>query len=382
MTAVNALLRDLETTFGTTTVSERAVTVSRLTDLFLVTAQGLTEEQIGVFDVVIGRLASAIEARARAELSHRLADVGNAPHGVVMMLALDEIEVARPVLARSPRLTEQDLVTVASQKSQEHLLAITQRPRLSEPVTDFLVLRGNQQVSHAVASHPAAQLSRRGMSLLLTRAKRDESLMTVLSGRGDMPPDLMSQLVAVAKDAARERLVETVPAEEAAQAQAAVDGAAQEILAPEAVAEVGAEVQRFEAALAEVRALEAARKLNEAEVLAFAEAGKLEHVICAVAIITGLGIAAAERAMMGPDRDTNLIIGKALSWSWPTMRAVLKLRPVEEQAEHIMEKSRDGFDNLSPTTAQRVLRFLVMREEAGRSAFKSGKPYRSGRDQP
>jgi uncharacterized protein (DUF2336 family) len=372
MSAVNALLRDLETTFGTSTQSERAVTVSRLTDLFLVTAQGLTEEQIAVFDVVIGRIAAAIETRARAELSQRLADLGNAPHGVVRMLALDEIEVARPVLSRSPRLSEEDLVAVASQKSQAHLLALTDRPMLSEPVTDFLVLRGDTQVSRAVAGHPAAQLSRRGMSLLVTRARRDESLMALLGDRGDVPPELMSQLVAVAKDAARQRLVEEVPAEDAARAKAAVDGAAEKVIAPGSAAEVGAEMQRFDAALAEVRSLEAERRLNEAELQAFAQGGKLEHVICAVAVITGLGIAASERAMMGPDRDTNLIIGKALSWSWPTMRAVLKLRPAEEQAEHMLEKSREGFENLSPATAQRVLRFLVMREEAGRSAFKGG----------
>jgi hypothetical protein len=239
-------------------------------------------------------------------------------------------------------------------------------------VTDFLVLRGDHKVSLAVAGHPAAQLSRRGMSLLVTRARRDESLMALLGDRGDVPPELMSQLVAVAKDAARQRLVEDVPVEDVARAQAAVEGAAATIIAPGSAAEVGAEVQRYEVALAQVRALELERKLNENEVLAFAQAGKLEHVICAVSVITGLGIAASERAMMGPDRDTNLIIGKALSWNWPTMRAVLKLRPAEEQAEHLIEKSRQGFDNLSPTTAQRVLRFLVMREEAGRSAFKGG----------
>jgi Uncharacterised protein conserved in bacteria (DUF2336) len=374
MSAVNALLRDLETTFGTTTDSDRAVTVSRLTDLFLVTAQGLTDEQIAVFDVVIGRLAGEIEARARAELSHRLADVNNAPHGVVRMLALDEIDVARPVLTRSPRLTEEDLVAVASQKSQDHLLAVTHRPLLSEPVTDFLLLRGNQNVSRAVAGHASAQLSRRGMTLLVTRAKRDESLMTLLSERGDVPPELMSQLVAVAKDAARQRLVETVPVEEAEKANAAVDGAAEQVVAPDAASEVGAEVQRYEVALADVRALEAERKLDQNAIQTFAEAGKIEHVICSVSVITGLGMAAAERAMMGPDRDTNLIIGKALNWNWPVVRAVLKLRPAEEQAEHLLDKAREGFENLSPTTAQRVLRFLVMREEAGRSAVKGGKP--------
>ncbi len=371
MTAVSALLRDLESSFGTSSTGERAVTLSRLTDLFLVTAKGLTEEQIGVFDVVIGRLASTIEATARVELSNRLADVGNAPHEVVRQLARDEIEIARPVLARSPRLTDEDLVSIAAAKGRDHMLAMTERRHLSEPVTDFLVLRGDRVVTHAVAANPTARFSRRGMSLLVTRATKDESLQGVLGERGDVPPELISQLVAVAKDAARQRLTDDLPPAEAKAAQAAVDGAVAKVIVPgAAAAEVSAEVARFGAALTAIRKLEADKALDELSVASFAGARETEHVICAVSSLAGLGIAATERALLGPDRDTTLIIGKALKWTWPTVRAILALRPADEQAIHVMEKSREGFEALAPVTAQRVLRFLEMREQAGRSAFK------------
>jgi uncharacterized protein (DUF2336 family) len=370
MSAVSSLLRDLESSFGTTTPGEREVTLSRLTDLFLVTAKGLTEEQIGVFDVVIGRLASAIETKARAELSHRLADISNAPCGVVRQLASDEIEVAKPVLSRSLRLTDDDLVSIAAQKGRDHMLAMTTRPHLSEPVTDFLVLRGDRVITHAIASNPAAKFSKRGMSLLVTRATKDESLHGLLGERGDVPPDLMSQLVAVAKDAARQRIAEAMPADDFAKADAAVNGAAETVIAKQVASEVSAEVKRFGAALEEVRTLESQNKLDETALTGFAEKTEAEHVICSVSLMTGLGIPATERALMGPDRDTPLIIGKALKWSWPTVRALLVLRPAGEQATHMMDKSRESYDALSPSTAQRVLRFLVMREQAGRSAFK------------
>ena len=371
MTAVSALLHDLENSFGTTTVSERAVTLSRLTDLFLVTAKGLTEEQIGVFDVVIGRLASAIEIKARAELSHRLADISNAPHGVVLQLASDEIEVAKPVITRSERLTDDDLVSIAATKGRDHMLAMTERPHLSEPVTDFLVLRGDKVITHAVVSNPAAKFSQRGMSLLVTRATKDESLQNLLSDRGDVPPELISQLVAVAKDAARQRLVDVLPDVDHEKADAVINGAAETVIAKEAASEVSAEVKRFGEALSQVRLLESQNKLDEQALTGFANGREAEHVICAVSLMTDLGIAATERALMGPDRDTPLIIGKALKWSWPTVRALLGLRPADEQAAHMFEKSRESFDALSPATAQRVMRFLVMREQAGRSAFKA-----------
>lgn len=370
MSAVTSLLKDLESSLGTRTGSERAITVSRLTDLFLVTAKDLTDEQIGVFDVVIGRLASAIETKARAELSYRLADIGNAPYGVVKQLASDEIEVAKPVLSRSPRLSDDDLVSIAASKGRDHMLAMTERTSLNEPVTDFLVLRGDRVVTHAVVSNPQARFSQRGMSLLVTRATKDESLQGLLGERGDVPPELMSQLVAVAKDAARQRLAETIPAGSAAQAQAAIEGAAETMSDQEAASEVSAEVKRFGNALAAVRKLESEGRLDGQALQAFADAKEAEHVICAVSVMSGLGIPATERALMGTDRDTPLIIGKALKWSWSVVRAVLSLRPADEQAMHILEKSRESFEALAPATAQRVLRFLVMREQAGRSAFK------------
>jgi uncharacterized protein (DUF2336 family) len=370
MSAMSALLRDLESSFGTTTLSERAVTLSRLTDLFLVTAKGLTEEQIGIFDVVIGRLASEIEVTARAELSQRLADVKNAPYGVVRKLAGDAIEVAKPVLSRSSCLTDDDLVAIAAEKGRDHMLAMTDRPHLSEPVTDFLVLRGDKVITHAIAANPAARFSRRGMSLLVTRATKDESLHGLLGGRGDVPPELMSQLMAVAKDAARQRLADAMPASEFEKAEAAVNGAAEKVIAREVTSEVSAEVKRFGDALTDAQELERQGKLNEQALTGFAEKSEAEHVICTVSIMTGLGIPATERGLLGPDRDTPLIIGKALKWSWPTVKSVLALRPADEQATHMLDKSRESFDALSPSTAQRVLRFLVMREQAGRAAFK------------
>ena len=63
-------------------------------------------------------LVEAIETKVRAELSERLAPISNAPSKVIRRLASDdEIAVARPVLAQSPRLTPADLVDIAETKS-------------------------------------------------------------------------------------------------------------------------------------------------------------------------------------------------------------------------------------------------------------------------
>ena len=151
MTTKSSLIEDLEHALAAGSNSQRIEMLSRVTDLFLTSPNRYSAEHIDVFDEVIAKLATAIEAKARAKLSIRLADVPNAPTGVIRMLAFDDdIDVARPVLKASERLEDADLVTNANTKSQLHLAAISERKALSEAVTDVLVTRGDRQVVHTV----------------------------------------------------------------------------------------------------------------------------------------------------------------------------------------------------------------------------------------
>ena len=53
----------------------------------------------------------------------------------------------RPRFSSMPeRLDETTLIECAKTKSQEHLLSISRRKTLPEPVTDILVERGDQQL--------------------------------------------------------------------------------------------------------------------------------------------------------------------------------------------------------------------------------------------
>src|SRR3954466_15925819 len=108
-----------------------------MSDLFIEEAPGLAEQHVRVFDEVLFRLVQHLEFGVRLVLAERLADIPNAPRATVKNLALDpNIAVARPVLERSPRLGESELVEIALSKGQEHLLAISSRSSLTERVTD------------------------------------------------------------------------------------------------------------------------------------------------------------------------------------------------------------------------------------------------------
>jgi uncharacterized protein (DUF2336 family) len=359
MSSVSTLLRDLETTMLRGSTDDRTQILSRLTDLFLSTASVMDDDQVGIFDVVIGRLSRAIELRARIELSERLAPVPNAPAGVVRQLALDEIAVARPVLIASKRLTDQDLVAISAAKGRDHMLAITERSDLGEPVTDFLILRGGRVVTHAIAANHTARFSHHGMGVLVMRAVQDDALQAALGGRGDIPAELAEQLLVAAKNSARRRLTASLEPALAG----AVDGAVERgALAVAAEAEIHGNLGTVNEALVEINRLNEAGELDERAVVRFAAAGASEHAICAVAVLAQLGLPATEQIILGADRDAVLLVARGLGWSWETAAALISLRKDFGKSEPAIERARQHFRNLAQPTAQRVLGFLRMRD--------------------
>jgi uncharacterized protein (DUF2336 family) len=148
--------------------SERRVQMLRqVTDLFLSNADRLDESQISVFDDVLVRLIERMQVRILAQLSATLADSSLAPKEVVRQLAChEEASVAVPILAKSNRLSDKDLIEIANIRGQQHLLAISGRASLDAPLTDALLRRGNSIVSHALANNTGARFSESGYSTL------------------------------------------------------------------------------------------------------------------------------------------------------------------------------------------------------------------------
>ena len=140
MSAALSLIPELEEVVQRGSRAKRVEALQRITALFLDGASRYEDEHVDLFDAVFVLLIEEIETRARAELAKHLAPIGNAPLRVLGKLARDDdIAVAGPVLKLAPRLTEVDLVDVASKKSQAHLHAISARAALGEAVTDVLV---------------------------------------------------------------------------------------------------------------------------------------------------------------------------------------------------------------------------------------------------
>lgn len=376
MSGVSLLISELEDSISRGSSEKRVETLRRVTDLFMVDPSALSDAHVEIFDVVIARLTAAIETRARVDLAERLADVPNAPPGVIRSLAHDEIMVARPVLARSDRLSDQDLVSVAVERGRDHMLAISERDLLSEKVTDVLVSRGDQVVAHAVAGNATARLSNRGLDALVDKARADDALTALLSQRIDIAPDHMRTLVAIAKEAARQRLAATTHAADSTSLTKAIDTSA-EVVGERYVAETTVPVARndglqlnYTSAMAEVNAKRDTGTLTEFDLVAYANAMQTERAVCAVSALAHVSIQTAERLFLGTDLDLLLIVCRAQNWAWSTAKSLLKLRGEDKIGPRQIEKALESYDQLTHATAQRVLRFLHVREA---SQTKDGK---------
>jgi uncharacterized protein (DUF2336 family) len=197
MSDAHRLFDDLEATLTNGAGQQRFTILSKITDLFLAGIDSYSDDHVAVFDQLMTPLIDRIEQQALVELSSKLAPVVRAPANVIGLLSNnDDIDVAGPVLAQSRILTDEELVAIAESKSQAHLSAIASRTRISEPVTDVLIDRGNAEVAHKITANPGARFSRFGFSKAVTRAEDDDSLAMAVAARIDLPDDLLEQLVA------------------------------------------------------------------------------------------------------------------------------------------------------------------------------------------
>lgn len=359
MDVARALMPELEAMAGRASPERRALTVTRLTDLFRLHASQFRAEHVEIFDVLLSRLVPGTEAGTRAQVAQRLAALVNAPAGTIHHLANDDaIAVAGPVLSLSPLLNDDLLIDIARRKGQAHMGAIAGRAQLAEPVTDMLVRRGDRDVSRVLANNAGAQLSQPSIAALIKRSSDDGLLTLAMGKRHDISETDLSTLIDGAPDLIRRRLLSTAtPNRQALIAQTMLQRDAEEapVFKP----------RDFAQAQADVAALEQASRLNEQALCDYAAAHRYEHCIASLAALSGIDIHTLDRLVLGERADAVLILARALDFDWACARALMQLRlgPARLLNARESEQARKNFAHLTQMTARRILRFWQKRTD-------------------
>jgi uncharacterized protein (DUF2336 family) len=355
MSAAASLIPELEDIVQNGTPRRREHALQRITTLFLESASLFNEDHVRLFDDVFNRLIDEIESKTRAELAHRLAPIGNAPGELICRLARDDdISVAGPVLRQSRRLGEIDLVEIAETKSQAHLLAISSRTGVAEPVTNVLVRRGDQEVARSVVENRSALLSDASFTTLVARSAGDDLLAERVWRRPDIPPPLFRALLLKATAVVQQRLFAAATPDVQAEIRKVLARVSNEV-GTKAAARDYREAQRT------VAALRARGQLNEGQIVDFATARRYEEMIAGLADLCAVPIDVVDRLMGGERPDPILILCKSVGWGWPTARAIIGARLGRQaNSNQGLDTAYSNFERLTAATAARVMRFWQM----------------------
>jgi uncharacterized protein (DUF2336 family) len=336
----------------------RAEMLNRITTLFIGSAASFSEAHVQLFDDVFHRLIAEIEAKARFELSIKLSVVGNAPLGVVRRLAGDDdIFVARPVLEHSERLGDPDLLQVAKTKSQLHLLAISNRNRIAETITDVLVRRGDREVVRNVAGNSGARLSQTGFSTLVRRAERDGILAEKIGQRSDTPQTFFHQLFVQATHIVQQRLLATATPEAQGKIRRVLADISEQFTRDTMPAEDSAALGRH-------NYIEQDTRMDEAAIAKLANGGSYDETIGALSALCKIPLQHMHRILVNKRAEPVLVVCKALGFAWPTAQAIILLMTKGQGiSAHTLESKYRNFEKLSASGSQEVLRLWYRRQD-------------------
>jgi uncharacterized protein (DUF2336 family) len=187
------------------------------------------EESRALIDQVFMALVVKAEADVRRRLAERIADAPWAPKALVNILALDDIEIARPIIAESPILKDADLIGVMVKATLEHQIEVARRANIAPVVVEAILERGEPAALAALARNESAQLPSGGIDRLVDFARRLPDLRAPLTRHPALTEDLGVRLYAWVGEALRSSLAQRFQLDEAALALAingAVDAAA------------------------------------------------------------------------------------------------------------------------------------------------------------
>jgi uncharacterized protein (DUF2336 family) len=147
-------------------------------------------------------------ALVRRALAEALAGAADAPHHIVLALACDQSEVSSVMLARSPVLTDAELVDCAAVGDGRAQAALARRPRLGMSVAAALAEIGQREAVIALAGNFDADLSQSVLLRIVERFGDDAEAREALVMRPSLPSQLRCDLV----DAAAKALSDFVAA--------------------------------------------------------------------------------------------------------------------------------------------------------------------------
>jgi uncharacterized protein (DUF2336 family) len=326
--------------------------------------KALSDDAKATIQSIFMDLVVQAEREIRQRLSEKLSAAPWAPHALINILALDEIEIARPIIAQSPVLADSDLVRLLVEATLEHQIEVARRPYIGANVVSAILDQSQPQVLAALADNGTAAVSPLHMQRLVAASRRLVSLRGSLARHPKLSDELAQTLYGWVGEALRASIAErftidpAMLAKSVTEAVSDVTGAGEHIPDPSA-ADTQREREGMERRL--IDKLEAAGQLRPGYLLRALREGRGSLFISALATLGGYD-AEDIRKVIAADRADLLALaccGVGIDRSvFPTMISLVQ-----------------GLNNGRPTAASgaaKVAEAFTKLPEVAAKAFRTG----------
>ena len=315
---------------------------------------------LGEIFMVIARQA---ERDIRKALSDSLASAEWAPPALIAMLALDEIEIARPVIANSPLLKDQDLIRVLVEATIEHQIEVARRPRISGRVADAIIDRGEPASLTALAGNRTAEVSNDALGRLVEQSRRVAALRAPLTRHPRLNDALATQLYQWVGQSLREAIVERFRIDETKLSEA-IEAATRPIVAPPSAEPLGLESQEAvdpeEMERRLVAKLQSAGQLRAGFLIRAVREKRLTLFEHAISALGGFPISHIRAAIVRPSPDALFLACAAVGIDRAVFPAVLEeIRKLNGGWPGDSEGGYAARMSLPPSAAMREFRSLM-----------------------
>lgn len=332
-----------------TSATGRRSLVNMLTDLFVGAGDDRDEQISLLFGDIVLKVLGQLEEETRMILAKRMSAEASAPHDLMVHLAQDTFSVAEPVLENSPALNSDDLVSIASSASMDHLGAIAGRATVDQSVTTVLVDRGDSNVLTKVAGNEGAEFADASFLKLVEKARANEAIQSALVNRTDLPEEAAHALLPFLTEALKERI-----------SSLGADNTLVQLLAERAATEVAARTQKLDKARDESNALikdVVAKKTTIDEAIKqFARADRTAELGMLLAKVSDLPPAAVSQLLFSASDKPLIILCKANGVTSDAYKDILTMRA---------RRLRLGGSGLNAA----IQRYSVLSEEGARRSL-------------
>jgi len=160
----------------------------RLSDVICIPASHLTPQERHMAGDVLVELLRDADLKLRESVAKRLVMLNEAPRTILVILAKDDIQVARHVLEESKSLSDSDLIQIARKVSSAHRKVIAKRRKVSDAVVDAMVEFLEEEVVETLLKNKGASFSETALQRILTVSRSHQPYVQLLAKRDELRP--------------------------------------------------------------------------------------------------------------------------------------------------------------------------------------------------